>query len=215
VRVAVQALSAVLGGCQSLHTNGFDEALALPTERSATLALRTQQVLAHEAGTTLTTDPLGGSHYVEHLTDELERRAWELLEEIDARGGAVAAVEQGFVQEAIEEAAYRTQAAVESGEQVVVGVNRHVEEVEAPVELHRLDPLSERRQVERTAAVRAGRNAEAAQAGLDAVRAAARTSDVNLLEPMRDALAARCTIGEVCDVLRDEWGLYDHVRARP
>ena len=215
VRVAVQALAAVCGGAQSLHTNGFDEALALPTERSATLALRTQQVLAFEAGATATADPLGGSHYVEYLTDELERRAWELIEEVDARGGAVAAVEQGFVQDAIEEAAFRTQQAVEQGGQVVVGVNRFVEETEAPLELHRLDPDAERRQLERTRAVRAGRDPEEAARRLRDVRAAARASDVNLLEPMRAALAARATVGEVCEVLREEWGTYDAVRSRP
>ncbi len=215
VRVTLQAFSAVCGGGQSLHTNGYDEALALPTERSATLALRTQQVIAHEAGATATADPLGGSYYVEYLTDELERRALELIEEIDRRGGAVAAVEQGFVQDAIEDAAYRTQAAIESGEQLVVGVNRYVEEQEAAVELHRLDPASERRQVERTLAVRAGRNAEEADRRLAEVRAAAARSEVNLLEPMREALRARVTIGEICEALREEWGTYDAVRPRP
>jgi methylmalonyl-CoA mutase N-terminal domain/subunit len=214
VRVALQAFAAVCGGAQSLHTNAYDEALALPTERSATLALRTQQVLAFEAGGTDSADPLGGSHYIEYLTDELERRALELIDEIDERGGAVAAVEQGFVQGEIEEAAYRHQAAVESGERVVVGVNRFVGDEDPPVLLHRLDPAAERRQVERTRGVRAGRNAAETDRTLAAVRGAARLPDVNLLEPLRDALAAGATIGEVCEVLREEWGTYDALRPR-
>src|SRR5688500_1993457 len=152
VRVAIQALSAVAGGAQSLHTNGFDEALALPTERSATLALRTQQILMHEAGTTDTADPLGGSWYVESLTDELERRATELIERVDELGGAVAAIEAGWVQEQIEESAFRWQREVETGERVIVGVNRFATDEAARVELHRLDPAIERAQRERTQA---------------------------------------------------------------
>src|SRR5687768_6957702 len=143
VRVAVQALSAVAGGAQSLHTNGFDEALALPTEHSARIALRTQQILAAEAGVTDTADPLGGSHFVEALTDELEERARELIDRIDELGGAVAAIEQGWVQREIEEAAFRWNEQVESGERVIVGVNRYTESEEATVELHRLDPAIE------------------------------------------------------------------------
>ncbi len=140
VRVAVQALSAICGGAQSLHTNSFDEALALPSERAATIALRTQQVLQAEGGTTATADPLGGSYYIEALTDELEARAWELIERVDALGGAVAAVEQGFVQGEIETAAFRWQQQVESGERPIVGVNIYANEQEEPIELHRLDP---------------------------------------------------------------------------
>ena len=214
VRVAVQALSAVCGGSQSLHTNGFDEALALPTERSATLALRTQQVLAYEGGTTATADPLGGSHYIEYLTDELERRAGDLIAEIDRLGGAVAAVEAGVVQDQIEEAAFQAQRAIESGEAVVVGVNRFVDDTQVPIEIHRLDPAAERRQVERTQAVRAGRNAGDVERALASVRVAAQRPEINLLEPMREALAARATVGEVCGVLRDEWGTFDAVRTR-
>ncbi len=209
VRVAVQALAAVCGGCQSLHTNGFDEALALPTEHAATLALRTQQVLAYESGTTASADPLGGSFYIEHLTDELEARATELIAEIDRRGGAVSAVEQGFMQEAIEEVAYRTQQGIESGELVVVGVNRFTSDAEPHVDIHRLDPALEREQVERLRAVRAGRNATAVDAALAALRAAARDAEAPLLEPMRVALAERASVGEVCGVLRDEWGTFD------
>jgi methylmalonyl-CoA mutase N-terminal domain/subunit len=214
VRVAVQALSAVCGGAQSLHTNGFDEALALPTERSATLALRTQQVLAYEGGTTATADPLGGSYYIEYLTDELERRAHDLIDEIDRLGGAVAAVEAGVVQDQIEEAAFQAQRAIECGDAVVVGVNRFVDDAEAPIEIHRLDPAAERRQVERTRALRASRDAGAVERALAAVRDAAARPEVNLLEPMREALASRATVGEVCGVLREQWGTYDAMRAR-
>ena len=170
VRVAIQALSAIAGGAQSLHTNSFDEALALPTEHAATIALRTQQILANEAGTTATADPLGGSFYVEALTDELEARAWELIERVDELGGAVSAVEQGFVQGEIEAAAYRWQQEVESGERVIVGVNEYVAESEQPIELQSIDPAAERRQLERTAALRAERNADDASRTLAAVR---------------------------------------------
>jgi methylmalonyl-CoA mutase N-terminal domain/subunit len=212
VRVAIQSLSAVCGGAQSLHTNGFDEALALPTERSARIALRTQQILANEAGATDTADPLGGSYFIEALTDELEARAWELIGRIDELGGAVEAIEQGFVQGEIEAAAFRYQQEVESGERAIVGVNRFTEAAGEKVELQRIDPEAERRQLERTARVRAERSAEAAAAALDEVRAAAR-GEGNLLVPMRKALRARCTIGEICTVLRDEFGTYDAQRA--
>src|SRR5437588_7691811 len=212
VRVAVQALSAVAGGAQSIHTNGFDEALALPSERSARLALRTQQLLAHEAGGTDTADPLGGAYFIEALTDELEAKAWELIQRIDALGGAVAAVEQGFVQGEIEQAAFRWQQEVESGERVIVGVNRFTEGEEEQIELHRLDPAAEKRQLERTARVRAERNAGEAKRALSAVRATAR-GDGNLLIPMREALRLRCTVGEICNTLRDEFGTYDAQRA--
>src|SRR5947209_7639776 len=208
VRVAVQALSAVCGGAQSIHTNGFDEALALPTERSVHIALRTQQLLAHEAGGTDTADPLGGAYFIEALTDELEARAWELIERVDELGGAVAAVEQRFVQDEIAQAAFEYQRQVEAGERVIVGVNKFVEAEEEPVELHRLDPEAERRQLERTARVRAERNAQAAEAAMAEVRRVA-TSDGNLLVPMREALRACCTVGEICNALREVWGTYD------
>jgi methylmalonyl-CoA mutase, N-terminal domain len=211
VRVAIQALSAVAGGAQSIHTNAFDEALALPTERSAKIALRTQQILAHEAGGTDTADPFGGSYFIEALTAELEKRASELIERIDELGGAVEAIEQGFVQREIEDAAFRYQQAVERGEAVVVGVNRHAEHEAEPIELHRLDPEAERGQLERTKKVRADRNADDAARALEDVRRVAR-SDENLLHPMREALRARCTIGEICDVLREEFGTYDAQR---
>jgi len=214
VRVAIQALSAAAGGAQSLHTNSFDEALALPTEHAATIALRTQQILQTEAGTTATADPLGGSYYVEALTDELEARAWELIQRVEELGGAVAAIEAGFVQDEIEQAAFAWQQQVESGERVIVGVNRFHEDEEMVVELQRIDPEAERRQLERTARVRAERSADEAARALAAVRETAR-GEANLLLPMRDALRARCTVGEICETLREEWGMYDAVRARP
>ena len=213
VRVAIQALSAVAGGAQSLHTNAFDEALALPSERSVKIALRTQQILAAEAGGTDTADPLGGSYFIEALTDELETKAWELIERVDELGGAVAAVEQGFVQDEIEQAAFRYQQEVESGERVIVGVNRFHEDEQEPVELHRLDPAAEQRQLERTARVRAERDAEAARRALAELRTASRGTE-NLLPPMREALRAHCTVGEICNELREEWGTYDALRPR-
>jgi methylmalonyl-CoA mutase N-terminal domain/subunit len=212
VRVAVQALSAVCGGAQSIHTNSFDEALALPTEHAARIALRTQQLLALEAGGTDTADPLGGSYFIESLTDELEERARELIARVDEVGGAVAAVEQGFVQGQIEEAAYRYAQEVESGERVIVGVNRYEEAESEEIELHRIDPEAERRQHERTARMRAERDASEAETALNRVREAARGTE-NLLPPMRDALRARCTVGEICNVLRDEFGMFDAQRA--
>jgi methylmalonyl-CoA mutase N-terminal domain/subunit len=208
VRVAVQALSAICGGAQSLHTNSFDEALALPSERAATIALRTQQILQAEAGTTATADPLGGSYYIEALTDDLETRAWELIERVDELGGAVAAVEQGFVQGEIEASAFAWQQQVEGSERVIVGVNKYAVESEQPIELQTIDPAAERRQLERTATVRATRSDEEAAAALAQVRDAARGVE-NMLHPMRDALRSRCTIGEICGVLREEWGEHD------
>jgi len=212
VRVAVQALSAVCGGAQSIHTNGFDEALALPTERSARIALRTQQILATEAGATDTADPLGGSFFLESLTRELEVRAWELIGRIDELGGAVAAVEQGFTQHEVEESAYEHERQVESGEKVIVGVNRFAEADAEEIELHRLDPEAERRQVERIEKIRAERDQAEAEQALARVREAARGT-ANLLPPMRGALAALCTVGEICDALREEFGTYDAHRA--
>jgi methylmalonyl-CoA mutase N-terminal domain/subunit len=212
VRVAVQALSAVCGGAQSIHTNAFDEALALPTEHSVGIALRTQQILAHEAGGTDTADPLGGAFFIEALTDELEQQARELIERVDEFGGAVEAVEQGFIQQEIDQAAFTYTKQVEAGERVIVGVNKYAEEESEQIELHRLDPESERRQLERTARVRAGRNPEEARSALEKVRETAR-GEANLLPPMREALRARCTIGEICNVLRDEFGMYDAQRS--
>ena len=208
VRVAIQALSAVLGGAQSIHTNSFDEALALPSERAATIALRTQQVLAHESGVPNTADPAGGSYFVESLTRQLEARAWELIEQIDELGGAVAAIEAGWIQAEIEASAYNWTASVESGERLIVGVNANVEEGREEIGLHRLDPESERRQIERTARVRAARDPAAAEAAIARVREAARGTE-NLLPPIREALDMMCTVGEICGALRAEWGTYD------
>jgi methylmalonyl-CoA mutase N-terminal domain/subunit len=212
VRVAVQALSAVCGGAQSIHTNGFDEALALPTERSARIALRTQQILAHEAGGTDTADPLGGSFFLETLTREFEERAQALIERVDDVGGAVAAIEAGFVQGEIEQSAFRWQQDVEGGERVIVGVNRFTDGDEEQIELHRLDPEIERGQLDRTARVRAERDAGAAEAALAELRRVAAGPE-NLLPSMREALQARCTVGEICGVLRDEFGAYDAQRS--
>ena len=208
MRVAIQALSAIAGGAQSLHTNSFDEALALPSERAARIALRTQQILAHEAGGTDTADPLGGAFFIEALTDELEERAWELLERVEKLGGAVAAIERGFVQDEIEASAFRYQAEVEAGERVVVGVNRFTEGDEEPIELLQVDPAGEQRQRERTARIRAERDADAADAALAEVGRLAET-DENLLPALREALRVRCTVGEICGGLRELWGTYD------
>jgi methylmalonyl-CoA mutase, N-terminal domain len=212
VRVAVQALSAVCGGAQSLHTNGYDEALALPTERSATIALRTQQILATEAGATAAADPLGGSYYVEALTDELAGEGRALIAEIDRLGGAVAAVESGWVQDAIEQSAFDFHRRVQAGDDVIVGVNRYRSGESEPIELQRIDPDAERRQVERTRRVRAERDPARWESAMAAVRDAA-ASDANVLSPMREALRAGATVGELCGVLRRAWGTYDAARA--
>jgi methylmalonyl-CoA mutase N-terminal domain/subunit len=205
VRTTIQALAAVLGGAQSLHTNSRDEALALPTEEAARLALRTQQILAHEAGVTETPDPLAGSYYVESLTNELEAAAWAYLDEIESMGGTLAAIEGGFQQRQIQEAAYRVQRAIESGEQVVVGVNRfRDDEVKTPP-LHKIDPDGERRQIERVRRVRAERSIEAWSAAMDRLEATAR-GDGNLMPPILDAVRAYATVGEISDRLRVAWG---------
>jgi methylmalonyl-CoA mutase N-terminal domain/subunit len=206
VRVALQALAAVLGGCQSLHTNGRDEALALPTEGSARLALRTQQVVAYESGVTGTVDPLGGSYAVEAATDALEREAERVIERIESRGGARAAIERGDVQREIQESAYRHQRQVETGERVVVGVNRFQEQAEAtPAEILRIDPALERAQVERVRALRARRDAAACRSALDVLEARAR-SDQNLVPAMVDAVLAWATVGEIASRLRTVFG---------
>jgi methylmalonyl-CoA mutase N-terminal domain/subunit len=208
VRVAIQALSAAAGGAQSLHTNSFDEALALPTERSAQIALRTQQILQAESGITATADPFAGSYYVEALTAELLERAERLLEEVAAQGGAVACAERGWTKGQIEDAAYQTQLAIESGEQVIVGQNAYVNDEEPEPELHRLDETIERGQCERLAAWRAARDQPACDAAIAAVLDTART-DANLLPSIRTALKLGATVGEVCEALRNEWGTFD------
>jgi methylmalonyl-CoA mutase N-terminal domain/subunit len=207
VRVTLQALAGVLGGTQSLHTNGYDEALALPTAEAATLALRTQQIIGHESGIPAVADPLGGSYFVETLTDELEKRAGELIAEVERRGGAVAAIEAGFMQGRIEESAYKDQQAVQTRVKKVVGVNFQRAEQEPTPILHRIDPSGQTRQIEGLHATRAERDADAVARALDLVREAA-AGTANMLPPMRAALAARASIGEICTVLRREWGEY-------
>ncbi|MFE6055732.1 methylmalonyl-CoA mutase [Kitasatospora sp. NPDC056446] len=209
-RVTVQALAAVLGGTQSLHTNGYDEAIALPTEKAARLALRTQQVLAHETDVTATVDPFAGSYAVESLTDALESAVLALMDRVEDRGGAVAAIEQGFQKGEIERTAYRLQQQTDSGERTVVGVNRFRSDTEEPYRPLRVDPAIERQQAERLARLRAGRSAGAVTRALDALRRTAEGPE-NVLYPMKDALAARATVGEVCDALRGVWGTYDPV----
>ena len=207
VRVAYQALAAVLGGAQSLHTNGKDEALSLPTEQSVRTALRTQQILAHESGVADTIDPLGGSYYVESLTDDLEREAFELLDEIDRRGGMLDAIESGWVKRQIQDVAFDRQQEIESGDRVVVGVNRFEVDEDPHVDVEEVDEQQEAHQRERLQAVKDERDDEAVDAALAAVADAA-VGDDNLLPPIVDAVKAYATVGEVSDVLRDGFGEY-------
>jgi methylmalonyl-CoA mutase N-terminal domain/subunit len=205
IRVTVQALAATLGGTQSLHANAFDEALALPSEKAARLALRTQQVIGHETDVPLTADPLGGSWFVESLTDEIERRVQEYLDRIDDLGGAVAAIEQGYQKHEIERSAYEVAQEVERGERVVVGVNRYQVAEEIEPELVRVDDAVREGQVTELRRIRAERDADTVGAALADIRKAAEGSD-NLLPPMREALRRMATIGEVCDALRAVFG---------
>ncbi len=210
VRTAYQALAAVLGGTQSLHTNAYDEALGLPTEKSALLALRTQQILAYESGVTRAIDPLGGSFYVEHLTDHLETEAERLIREIDALGGAVAAVEAGYFQRAIEESAWQFQREVEEGRRIIVGVNRFADPhspLNEPTPVQRIDPALHERRKRELAAFKAERDGESVRIGLENLRRAAKGSE-NLFPHVLEAFRRRATLGEVCGVLREEWGEY-------
>jgi methylmalonyl-CoA mutase, N-terminal domain len=207
VRVAVQALAAVLGGTQSLHTNSYDEAIALPTERAARLALRTQQVLAYETDVTKTVDPFAGSYAVESLTDGLEESCRDLMRQVEDLGGAVAAIEHGFQKNEIEKAAYQLAKEVDEGERVVVGVNRFQIDTDEPYEPLRVDPAIEEQQAERIAKLRADRDGGEVERRLADLVAAAQGTD-NVLYPMKDALRARATVGEVCDALRSVWGTY-------
>ncbi len=207
VRVAIQALGAVLGGTQSLHTNSYDEAIALPTEKAARLALRTQQVLAYESDVTKTVDPFAGSYAVEALTDEIEEAVDALMAQVQSRGGAVASIEQGFQKSEIEKSAYQVAREIDSGERVVVGVNRFTLDEEEPYEPLRVDPTIEEQQRARLERIRAERDQAAVDDALARIREAAAGSD-NILYPMRDALRARATVGEVSDALRDVWGVY-------
>jgi methylmalonyl-CoA mutase, N-terminal domain len=207
VRVAVQALAAVMGGTQSLHTNGFDEALGLPTQDAARVALRTQQVIGYESGVTETPDPLAGSYYVESLTDEVERLAWEYIEAIDARGGAVAAIEAGYQMDEIENSAYAYTKSIDDNERVIVGVNKFVADTEAEPNVFPIDPQLEAGQLARLSAYKAARDASLVDARLaDVAACAAGTS--NLLLPMKEALRAGCTLGEISDSLRGVFGVH-------
>ncbi|CAA9439760.1 MAG: Methylmalonyl-CoA mutase [uncultured Rubrobacteraceae bacterium] len=207
VRTTVQALSAILGGTQSLHTNAFDEALALPTEKSAGIALRTQQVLANEAGLTDTTDPLAGSYFIESLTDAVEEEAWRYIDRIDEMGGSVKAIEQRYMQAEIEEAAYRYQREIEKEERIIVGVNRYETDEDPEMDLHTVDETIRDRQTERLEELKESRDSSAAEKALADLKRAAEGSN-NLLYPMKEALANLATLGEVSDTLREVFGQY-------
>ena len=208
VRTALEALAAVLGGTQSLHTNSYDEALALPTEDAVRIALRTQQVIAHETGVVNTIDPLGGSYYVEHLTNELERQAYDYFDRIEKLGGVVEAIKENFFQREIAEASFRYQSEVERGERVVVGVNRYVSADEQPIPILKIDPALEEQQIARVRALRARRDEAAAERALAALRDASARPDVNLVPLLIDAARAYVTMGEICDTWREVWGTW-------
>jgi methylmalonyl-CoA mutase N-terminal domain/subunit len=208
VRTAIEALAAVLGGTQSLHTNSFDEALALPTEDAVRIALRTQQVIAHETGVVNTIDPLGGSYYVEHLTNELERQAYEYFSRIDALGGVVEAIKENFFQREIAEASFRYQSEVERSERVVVGVNRYTLDVDDEIAILKIDPALEQQQIERVQALRARRDSVAVERSLTALKEASARPDANLMPLLVDAARAYVTMGEICDAWREVWGTW-------
>jgi methylmalonyl-CoA mutase N-terminal domain/subunit len=208
VRTAVEALAAVLGGTQSLHTNSFDEALALPTEHAVKLALRTQQVIAHETGVASSIDPLGGSYFVEELTNRLEAEAYDYFDRIRALGGVVAAIKQNFFQQEIADASFQFQSEVERGERVIVGVNRYQETEERPIELLHVDPALETQQIASVQALRGRRDSAAVEAALARLKADAATEDTNLMPAILDASRAYVTMGEMCDALRDVWGVW-------
>lgn len=207
VRVTLQALAAVLGGTQSLHTNSRDEALALPTEESARIALRTQQIIAYESGVADTVDPLGGSYYIEALTDQIEQEVWRYIEKIDEMGGAVSAVEQGFMQQEIHRAALETQRRIESGEEAVIGMNRYQIEQETEPQLLRVDPSVEKQQLAQLSELKANRNLLEMEEKLNSLKKAARSTD-NLMPHIIDAVKAYCTVGEICYALREVFGEY-------
>jgi methylmalonyl-CoA mutase, N-terminal domain len=207
VRVTIQALAAVLGGTQSLHTNAKDEALALPTEDSARIALRTQQIIANESGVTDTVDPLGGSYFIENLTDQLEAYVFDYIRKIDDMGGAVSAVEQGYMQREIHQAAYETQKKIESGEEVVVGMNQYKLEDEPKPELHRIDPELQRKQIEKLETLRTTRDQHRVSARLEELRSGAKGTS-NLMPLIINCVRDYCTVGEICGILREEFGEY-------
>ncbi len=208
VRTALEALAAVLGGTQSLHTNSFDEALALPTEDAVRIALRTQQVIAHETGVVNTIDPLGGSYYLEDLTNRLEAEAYDYVSRIEKLGGVIAAIEENFQQREIAEASFRYQAEVESKQRVIVGVNRYRLEEEAEIELLRVDPALEQKQIERVQGVRARRDSATVERSLAALKEASVREDANLMPLLIEASRAYVTMGEMCDALRETWGTW-------
>jgi methylmalonyl-CoA mutase, N-terminal domain len=208
VRTALEALAAVLGGTQSLHTNSFDEALALPTEDAVRIALRTQQVIAHETGVVNTIDPLGGSYYVEDLTNRLEAEAYDYFDRIEKLGGVVAAIKDNFQQREIADASFRYQAEVEAKQRIVVGVNRYELQDEAELELLRIDPALEQKQIDRVQALRGRRDSAAVEASLARLKEAAAQEDQNLMPILIDASRAYATLGEMCDALRETWGIW-------
>jgi methylmalonyl-CoA mutase N-terminal domain/subunit len=210
VRIALQALAAVLGGTQSLHCNGRDEALALPSEESARIALRTQQIIAHETGVTNTVDPVAGAYTLEALTTQIEEEARAILERIEAAGGTLAAIDQGLIQREIQESAYRAQRAIDAGDRIVVGVNRFATQDEPAIELMQIDPEVERTQIERVRAVRAARDVSAWRAAIDAVTQAARSGD-NLVPAIIEAVEARATVGEISDAMRAVFGEHEEI----
>src|SRR5438128_5008880 len=207
VRTAVEALSAVLGGTQSLHTNSYDEALALPTEEAVRIALRTQQVIAHETGVANTIDPLGGAYFVEALTDRMEEAAYEYFRTIDQLGGMVEAIKQNYPQREIADAAFRYQEEIDAGRRIVVGVNRYVDELEEPLEILRIDPALERKQIDRLQSARARRRGEDVEAVLSALKQAA-TGDANLMEPLIECARAHASEGEIVSALQEVFGTY-------
>jgi methylmalonyl-CoA mutase, N-terminal domain len=208
VRTAVEALAAVLGGCQSLHTNSFDEALALPTEHAVKVALRTQQVLAHETGVASSIDPLGGSYYLEGLTNRLEAEAYDYFERIRKLGGVVPAIKENFFQREIADASFRFQREVEAGDRVIVGVNRYEDPDAKPIEILKIDHALERKQIERLQALRGRRDSAAVEAALARLKAEAAEPDRNLMPAIVDASKAYATMGEMCDALREVWGVW-------
>jgi methylmalonyl-CoA mutase, N-terminal domain len=208
VRTAIEALAAVLGGTQSLHTNSYDEALALPTEHAVRLALRTQQVIAHETGVVNTIDPLGGSYYLEHLTDELERQAYDYFDRIEKLGGVVEAIKENFFQREIAEASFRYQSEVEAKQRIVVGVNRYVLEDEQPIEILKVDAKLEQEQIDRVRSLRSRRDSGEVESALARLKTVAAGEGENLMGPIIDASRADVTMGEMCDALRQIWGVW-------
>jgi methylmalonyl-CoA mutase N-terminal domain/subunit len=210
IRVTLQALSAVLGGTQSLHTNSMDEAFSLPTEKAVQIALRTQQIIAHESGVATTADPLGGSYFLENLTDEMERQARVYLEHIEKRGGAVTAIEQGYIQKEIQESAYAYQRAVEAGEEIVVGLNKFQQDESPPSNLLRVDPAVRESQMAKLKQLKAQRDTNAVTAALDNLKQSAQGTS-NLMPPISEAVRCYATLGEICDTLRSVFGEYKAV----